>query len=297
MKRITILAIGSLGVAVASAAFALPSYAVANVKGSADVGGLPLRVRQAPNTTSKVVKRLKHGETFTIQCRATGPKVSGRHGTSTAWYKIDKGGYVSAVWVKASVSADQVDPCDAKKPAPKPAPKPSQPNKPAPQPSGYQYPFTGTFHLPFKKGAAYPVTQTPFGSFTHNPKHRWAKWNKHAVDFGTPVGTPLYAPGPGKVIKAGWVTTGGGNKVLIDHGNGRCSAMLHLSSISVKAGQQVTTGQLLGKSGNTGNTTGAHLHWGIVNCRTGVSIETPKTYEAGISYKFRSRPVSTNPTR
>ncbi|OII64061.1 peptidase [Streptomyces sp. CC53] len=92
--------------------------------------------------------------------------------------------------------------------------------------------------------------------------------NKHSgQDFAVPVGTPVKAVHGGTVVKAG--PNGGGdgpaygNAVVIKHGNGTYSQYAHLSKIDVKVGSKVKTGQLIARSGNTGNSSGPHLHFEI----------------------------------
>ena len=90
-----------------------------------------------------------------------------------------------------------------------------------------------------------------------------------AMDIGMPVGTRLYAAGPGTVtIAAGGCSEGdsscngaAGNYVAIKHPDGRTSRYLHLSSIGVTVGQKLARGQYLGLSGFTGRTTAPHLHY------------------------------------
>jgi murein DD-endopeptidase MepM/ murein hydrolase activator NlpD len=74
-----------------------------------------------------------------------------------------------------------------------------------------------------------------------------------------PVGTSVYACAGGKVISAGW---GGayGNRIEIQHADGVVTAYNHLSQIDTKVGEIVLPGEFIAKSGNTGNTTGPHLH-------------------------------------
>lgn len=82
------------------------------------------------------------------------------------------------------------------------------------------------------------------------------------VDISAPSGATLVAVGAGVVIAAG-VRGGYGNCVMIDHGNGLVSLYAHMSRISVKVGQKVTTGQTIGYVGSTGLSTGPHLHFEI----------------------------------
>ncbi|MEV4917858.1 M23 family metallopeptidase [Streptomyces tirandamycinicus] len=96
-----------------------------------------------------------------------------------------------------------------------------------------------------------------------------AMWShKHSgQDFAVPVGTPVKAVSSGVVVKAG--PNGGGdgsaygNAVVIKHANGKYSQYAHLSKINVNVGQTVNTGKLIALSGNTGNSSGPHLHFEI----------------------------------
>ena len=79
------------------------------------------------------------------------------------------------------------------------------------------------------------------------------------VDFSMGIGTPLRAMHTGRVTSASAVS-GLGYQVRIDYGGGVQVGYAHMSSIAVRTGQQVTRNQLVGRSGNTGNSTGPHLH-------------------------------------
>jgi len=82
------------------------------------------------------------------------------------------------------------------------------------------------------------------------------------VDFRAPAGTPVVAPAGGTVVLADALVVRG-NVVIIDHGWGVLTGYWHLSSIEVQVGQRVAPGDLIGKVGNTGLSTGAHLHWEV----------------------------------
>jgi murein DD-endopeptidase MepM/ murein hydrolase activator NlpD len=85
-----------------------------------------------------------------------------------------------------------------------------------------------------------------------------------AVDIGVVEGTPVKAADSGYVGIVGRSDTGYGRYVLIDHGNGFQTLYAHLSIIYVEVGQSVGKGQAIGLSGNTGKSTGPHLHFEII---------------------------------
>ena len=82
------------------------------------------------------------------------------------------------------------------------------------------------------------------------------------VDFAVPTGTPVMASCGGTVIRAGWAS-GLGNSVTLSHPDGRTTVYGHLSKILVSTGQSVSQGQRIALSGNTGVSTGPHLHFGL----------------------------------
>lgn len=83
-------------------------------------------------------------------------------------------------------------------------------------------------------------------------------------DFKAPEGTEVFATGAGTVINAGWSGGGHGNRVVIDHGYGFQTVYGHLSGIKVSVGQKVKRFELIGLSGNTGVSTGPHLHYEVI---------------------------------
>jgi murein DD-endopeptidase MepM/ murein hydrolase activator NlpD len=85
----------------------------------------------------------------------------------------------------------------------------------------------------------------------------------YGQDFPVPPGTKVYATGDGKVIESGWSSNGFGNCIVLDHGYGLQSTYGHLSNIKVVMGLNVKRGDLIGLSGNTGLSSGPHLHYQI----------------------------------
>jgi murein DD-endopeptidase MepM/ murein hydrolase activator NlpD len=94
--------------------------------------------------------------------------------------------------------------------------------------------------------------------FTSGFGWRWGRMHQ-GDDFGTPVGTPLHAMSTGTVVFAGW-QGGYGNKVEIEYWDGTVSVFGHMSVISTSVGAKVAPGDVVGQSGNTGHSTGPHLH-------------------------------------
>jgi len=89
-------------------------------------------------------------------------------------------------------------------------------------------------------------------------------WSGHlAIDIAAGTGARIYAADSGVVVFAGSALGGYGNMVVIDHGNGYQSLYAHLSSVGVSCGQSVLQGQYIASAGNTGYSTGPHLHFEI----------------------------------
>lgn len=88
----------------------------------------------------------------------------------------------------------------------------------------------------------------------------WSSGSHTGIDFHAATGTTVHAVGYGTVVQTGW---GGayGNQIVIKMNDGTYTQYGHLSSIGVSVGQKVVTGQQIGLSGSTGNTTGPHLHF------------------------------------
>ena len=83
------------------------------------------------------------------------------------------------------------------------------------------------------------------------------------MDFTAPVGTEIYATGNGTVVKVEKDGRGYGNNVIINHGYGYQTLYGHMSKFSVRPGQKVKRGDLIGSVGNTGTSTGPHLHYEV----------------------------------
>jgi len=91
-------------------------------------------------------------------------------------------------------------------------------------------------------------------------------WSGHpGIDLATDFRQPVFAADSGTVILSGWDNTGYGNFIIIDHGNGYKTTYGHNEANLVSVGQTVVQGQQIAESGNTGNSTGNHLDFRILN--------------------------------
>lgn len=98
------------------------------------------------------------------------------------------------------------------------------------------------------------------------------------IDFRSEIGAPVRAAGAGRVIAAGY-SGGYGNMVEIDHGQGITSRYGHMSRITVSEGEAVSPGEKIGESGNTGRSTGPHLHYEVR--REGTAVDPMRFLNAG----------------
>lgn len=115
-----------------------------------------------------------------------------------------------------------------------------------------------------KAGMSAPVdasTGTPY----RKAGTAWSSGYHTGVDFPVPTGTSVKSVAPGRIVSAGWAGSYG-YQVVIRHTDGKYSQYAHLSALTVRSGQQVASGQRIGRSGSTGNSSGPHLHFEV---RTG----------------------------
>lgn len=113
---------------------------------------------------------------------------------------------------------------------------------------------------------AFPAARGYVNSGYGNRDSSISGWSYHGgvdISGSSYYGTPIYATRAGTVIVANYGTTGYGNYVVIDHGDGYTSLYGHCSSLLVSAGQSVSKGQHIANAGASGNVTGPHLHFEI----------------------------------
>lgn len=130
-------------------------------------------------------------------------------------------------------------------------------------------------YWPLGTGVRAQVTEGPGGRYSH-----YTIYTKDAVDLGVPSGTEMRAGFTGVIARVnnGCVVgnhscgAGYGNYIYLKASDGTCAVMAHLSAIKVTLGQQVQQYDLIGLSGNTGNSSGPHLHYDHVDCSNNRSL-------------------------
>lgn len=91
------------------------------------------------------------------------------------------------------------------------------------------------------------------------------QWRMHnGIDMANAIGTPVLAARSGRVVHIEANSGTYGHLIILDHGNGIRTLYAHLNSFAVSAGQWVSTGQMIGRMGNTGRSTGPHLHFSVI---------------------------------
>lgn len=126
----------------------------------------------------------------------------------------------------------------------------------------------GSKPIPPTMGDGHFINPCPSGRLTSTFGYRWGRMHL-GIDLAAPVGSSVRAADGGTVVFTGW---GGARGYYIDinHQNGFTTRYQHLSKMLVHTGQKVYEGQLIARSGNTGSSTGAHLHFEIL--RNGVNV-------------------------
>lgn len=154
----------------------------------------------------------------------------------------------------------------------------------------------------YQKGLlAYPVKKVVitqgYGMTSYAKSGAYGGGPHNGVDFGASTGTPVYAAMDGKVVAVGSMTKSGkwygyGRWIAIDHGNGLVTLYGHLSKQGVKKGEKVDKGEQIGLSGNTGYSTGPHLHFSVFSADSFDIVPSSKV--SGISVPIGAH---INPTK
>lgn len=164
------------------------------------------------------------------------------------------------------------------------------------------------YTLPYAPGKAYRVSQGYNGDYSHFGADQFA------IDWRMPIGTPVHAARGGKVVGVKNDSSSGGddskydwdaNYILIQHSDGTLGQYVHLQKggCQLKVGAHVEAGEFIGLSGNTGHSTGPHLHFSVFKAKDGKHRQTiPVRYrtagqlaivlEEGKSYRAASSPAA-----
>ncbi|MFD0264419.1 M23 family metallopeptidase [Kitasatospora indigofera] len=164
-----------------------------------------------------------------------------------------------------AVAANLAAPVPIQVPAPAPAPEPAPEPAPAPAPAP-------AWSAPVPNAP----TSNPYG--VANPEY--AAGYHTGVDFAVDPGTPLLAVGEGRVVSAGW-DGAYGKEVVLKLADGHFAQYAHMSELDVSAGDHVTAGEQIGASGNTGNSTGPHLHFEIRSSNHYGAVINPIAFLSG----------------
>jgi murein DD-endopeptidase MepM/ murein hydrolase activator NlpD len=119
--------------------------------------------------------------------------------------------------------------------------------------------WDGTFQLPIEEFLEYSSLYGAHRSYNGGPYRSYHE----GVDFAALGGSPVLAPAAGRIVLAEELYVRGG-AVLIDHGSGIYSGVYHMSEILVQVGDMVEKGEMVGRVGSTGLSTGNHLHWDLL---------------------------------
>ncbi len=148
-------------------------------------------------------------------------------------------------------------PDGALEPPPSSSPSSSSPQGPISHPTSGYYAEWPTNSFPAPGGITFIWPTQSVGI------SQYFSWYHPGLDLPNPAEPPVVAASGGTVVYAGWDTTGYGNRIDINHGNGYLTRYGHLSHIYVTVGEQVSQGQQIGQMGSTGRSTGPHLHFEI----------------------------------
>lgn len=212
--------------------------------------GNTLNIRPGPSTDRPAIGSLPAGYVAEVRSKTRGETIDG----NPWWYQIASSrgdGYVSAKFAVCTTHTPSMG--------------------------------DGMYRIPFACGRRVRVTQAPGGMTSHSGRL------KYAYDFGVAQGTPIHAMRAGTVTAVRVATRpgdpcadGGGpscgskaNWVIVEHADGTTGAYKHLKDSKARVGQMVESGDIVGRSGNTGYSTGPHLHLELrQGCPTQIYCQT-----------------------
>jgi len=167
-------------------------------------------------------------------------------------------------------------------------PSQSQPQQPAPQQPAPQQTPQPTDTNCADRSPNFGNRDIPYGnplgriiciSSPYGPRNLFGRSFHYGIDFAAPSGSPVYAPANGTVKVVFVQNKSCGNGLVIEHASGYSTQYCHFTSVAVKKGEHVSAGCLIGKSGNTGQSTGPHLHYSVI--KDGNKIDPADFIEPG----------------
>lgn len=126
-----------------------------------------------------------------------------------------------------------------------------------------------------------PINSTRISDSFNNHKNRTPPSGLPGTDYPCAIGTAVHAISDGHVVRANFLSSSG-NNIKLQHPDGSVSYYLHLSAFKVKVGQTVKQGDVIALSGNTGHSTGPHLHLSLAN-PSGVLVDVETMYGKSFS--------------
>ncbi|MEU2060657.1 transglycosylase family protein [Streptomyces sp. NPDC013455] len=236
-----------------------PDSAATRPAASAATKSAPAQPRSAKDVAPQTTPQSRAGraEMYTVVRGDTLSEIAGDHHVRGGWRTLYAGNRTTIGADPDLIVPGQRLALDSTATRTGPA---KTPKKKAPS----EHPTTHHPTAPARHAVVAPVSAS-VGTGYHVAGSHWSKGYHTGVDFLVPTGTSVKAAAAGHVVAAGW---GGsyGYQVVLRHADGRYTQYAHLSAIAVRAGQNVTAGQRIGRSGSTGNVTGPHLHFEV---RTG----------------------------
>jgi murein DD-endopeptidase MepM/ murein hydrolase activator NlpD len=221
-----------------------PASAAATVVGVISTGGTPLNVRTGASTSATVVGSLANGASVALVCQVAGPPVQGTVRTTSNWDMTAAGRYISDAFVQRGA----IGAC-------------------ASNPTGPTLATPGS-----SNGWVKPVPGRPGQRFrpASNPHHDGVDIMEprstpiHAVNAGTVVTVTCNTSGPSCDVDGSPSVRGCGWYVEVRHGSQVVTRYCHMvKRPSVTVGQKVTSGQIIGYVGTSGNSSGTHLHFEV----------------------------------
>ena len=242
----------------ASSAFASSFFAQAASMGTSSPGGI--YVWEIPTTATEI--RFGNRPVFTLNGKAiVGVPISSEPGEAAINFRLENLSKREIFHIKKKNYTEQrITIADTKLVSP-PAKELDRIRRESAEQKAVYASFTPQIDL--SKGFIMPLEGRKTSLYGHRRFFNDVPRSPHSgLDIAAPTGTPIVAPGPGKVALKGDFYFNG-KTILLDHGQGLITMYCHMSEYMVEEGEFIDQGQMLGLVGSTGRSTGPHLHWSV----------------------------------